>query len=183
MEEIWKPIIDYFGLYEVSNLGRVRSLDRRTKNGRFYRGHILKPYQNQFGYLLVRLSNNGIKKAYYVHRLVATAFIPNDDPLNKTQVNHITEDKTYNCVDGLEWCTPLYNTHFGSGIERKIKATKNHPNKSKTVKQLTLDGEFIKTFPSMLEVQRELGYDASYIGRCCAGKNKTAYGYKWAFIL
>lgn len=180
--EIWKPVVGYEDLYEVSSFGRVRSLDRISSNGHFYKGQILKQYKDKFGYLSVGLSKNSCIKTYKVHRLVAFAFIYNDDPINKTQVNHITEDKTYNRFDGLEWCTPFYNTHFGTGIERKIKATKNHPNKSKQVIQYSLDGEFIRQWPSMLEIQRELCYDASLIGRCCSGKVKTAYGNKWRFV-
>ena len=111
MEEQWKDIIiekngvtyDYTGLYQVSNLGRVRSLG----NDKTRKERILKPKINNKGYLQVILCKNGKVKTFLVHRLVATAFIPNPD--NLPVVNHRDENPLNNCVDNLEWCTQKYN--------------------------------------------------------------------------
>ena len=110
MEEVWKDIEGYEGLYEVSNFGRIKSL--RT-------GKIMKPSINR-GYLKCILQNDGKYKMYYVHRLVIQTFIPNPD--NLPEVNHKDEDKTNNKVDNLEWCDHKYNTNFGTRNE-KIRNT------------------------------------------------------------
>lgn len=100
---MWKQVVGYEGLYEVSDTGEVKSLRKNI---------ILKPQSNRDGYLLVMLSKNGISKGYSVHRLVAKAFI--DNPQNKPEINHIDEDKTNNHVSNLEWCTHLDNSRYGS---------------------------------------------------------------------
>lgn len=112
--ETWKPIKDYEGLYEVSNLGRVRSLDHYDSLGRFRHGQILKQcYDGKGKYLHVNLSG----KSTNVHRLVAKAFI--DNPHDYKEVNHIDEDKTNNCALNLEWCTHKYNNNYGSKLGSK----------------------------------------------------------------
>lgn len=115
-EEIWKDIIGYEGLYQVSSLGRVRSLDRYDSNNHFLKGRILKLSANGKGYLKVALNSNGKAKTYSVHRLVLQSFIPNPD--NLPQVNHKDENKTNNNVDNLEWCDNSYNLNYGT---RKIR--------------------------------------------------------------
>ena len=113
-KEYWKPIVGYENLYEVSNLGRIRSFDRwvKSKNGsiRICRGRILKPYTNKDGYLYVVLSKNNKHKTYKVHRLVAQAFL--DNPNNLPQVNHKDENPLNNNVNNLEWCNSKYNCNF-----------------------------------------------------------------------
>lgn len=124
MEEVWKAIDGYEGLYQVSNLGRVRSLDR-IKNNHFYKGKVLKELKDRDGYSIVNLYGCKISKTHKVHRLVALAFVAN--PKNLHQVNHIDENKGNNAASNLEWCTPWYNLTYGSrrgsmvGI-RNIKA-------------------------------------------------------------
>lgn len=113
--EIWKPIKGYEGLYEISSFGNVRSLRRNTTNGK-----IIKSQKTKTGYYRVGLCKNGKLKHYFVHRLVAKAFILNPD--NLPQVNHKNECKTDNNVDNLEWCSMLYNVRYGTGIERQTKA-------------------------------------------------------------
>lgn len=105
MEEIWKPVVGYEGLYEVSSYGRVRRVNK----------DLLK-LQNVKGYNQVCLYKNGISTGLRVHRLVAQAFLPNPD--NLPQVNHKDEDKTNNNVDNLEWCDNKYNNNYGTKIER-----------------------------------------------------------------
>lgn len=117
-EEIWRPIVGYEGLYEVSSYGRVRSLDRYDSRNHFKKGRILKNRDNCNGYLLCGLSKNGIVKNKYIHRLVAEAFIPNSD--NLPEVNHIDEDKINNRVDNLEFCNHKYNCNYGTKIKREI---------------------------------------------------------------
>ena len=118
--EEWRPVVGYEGLYEVSNTGRVRSLDRYTKyrcSYRLHKGKVLSPAIKDNGYLIVRLQ----KRMFYVHRLVAEAFIENPD--NLPEVNHLDEDKTNNRVDNLEWCDHKYNMNYGT---RNIRSKDTH---------------------------------------------------------
>ena len=176
--EIWKDIKGYDGLYQVSNLGNVRSVDRIVlRNGIQVprKGKILN--QIKFGdYLTVHLSKNGIKKHHRIHRLVADAFLPNPD--NLTQVNHKDEDKTNNRASNLEWCTAEYNVNYGTGIERRVAIRRNN-KLSRKVYQYTLDGEFIREWPSIKEISRTTGYSYGYLIQVLSGKYKSAYGYKW----
>jgi hypothetical protein len=110
--ELWKDIKGYEGMYQVSNYGNVRSLDRYDSIGRFKTGTILSEGDNGNGYKNVQLYKDGQGRMYYVHRLVAEAFIPNPD--NLPQVNHMDEDKSNNCVTNLEWCTNEYNSNYGN---------------------------------------------------------------------
>ena len=125
MIEEWRPIVGYEGLYEVSNLGRVRSLDRYVKCGyeayRLQKGKVLSPTKDTNGYLKVVLNCNGKHKSINVHRLVTEAFLPNPD--NLPEVNHKDEDKTNNRVENLEWCTRKYNVNFGTA---RIRSKDTH---------------------------------------------------------
>lgn len=109
--EIWKDVKDYEGLYQVSNLGNVKSLDRivETKNRKNYlrKGKVQKKSVNSFGYETVGFTVDSKTKIYRVHRLVALSFIEN--PENKPQINHIDGNKTNNNVNNLEWCTSSEN--------------------------------------------------------------------------
>lgn len=167
MDEIWKPIAGYEGIYEISNLGRVKSLNYHRSG----KECVLKPNKHNCGYIRATLSNGGHMLSYYVHRLVAEAFIPNPDHL--PQVNHIDEDKTNNRVDNLEWCTAKYNNNYGTGKDRQVTA------RSKAVKQLTLNGEFITKWKSANEAGRKNGISNSHICDCCNGKQRQTGGYKW----
>ena len=127
--EIWKPIKDFEGLYEVSNLGRVKSLSRlkHPNCGRYYlKEKILKIWKNPNGYYATCLSKNG-NHTKTIHRLVAETFIPNQN--NYPCVNHKDEDKSNNCVDNLEWCTRSENMKhaYGHGL-KSSKGMKNGRN-------------------------------------------------------
>lgn len=166
----------YEGLYMVSNLGRVKSLNYRNTG----KEHLLIPRLNNKGYQMVCLSKNGVARNYTVHKLVALAFIPN--PNNLPEVNHKDENKMNCSVDNLEWCDRKYNCNYGTAVQRSAEKNKNGV-KSVEVEQWSLDDKLIKVWPSMMEVQRQLCADYSNISKCCRGKQKTAYGYKWSYHL
>ena len=120
--EIWKDIENYEGLYQVSNFGRVRSLDRvvrRNKGFGLCKGRVLKP-RLPAGYCQVSLCKQNNVSQFLVHRLVAEAFVPNPD--NLPQVNHKDEVKTNNRADNLEWCTPEYNCNYGNHNKKLSEA-------------------------------------------------------------
>lgn len=167
--EIWKDVEGYEGLYQVSNMGRVKSL-------KYDKEKIIKSCKNSRGYLIVNLYKDKKMKDHKVHRLVAQAFLPN--PNNLPQVNHKNEIKTDNRVDNLEYCDSSYNNNYGSRTERAVKA------KSKPVLQFTKDGEFIRKWESATQVSRELGFNQSSISNCCKGKiYKSVGGYKWCYAV
>ena len=116
MIEEWRPIEGYEGLYEVSNTGQVRSLDKYDSMNRFLRGRILRLFTDGLGYLRAQLYSNSKRKSFLVHRLVAQAFIPNPD--NLPQVNHRDENPSNDNVDNLEWCDGKYNVNYGTRIDR-----------------------------------------------------------------
>ena len=180
--EIWKDIEGYEGLYQVSNLGRVKSLERVincTLNGkRVIKERILKPGINTWGYCFVVLCKNGFTSKKTIHRLVAMCFLDNTD--NLPEVNHKDEDKTNNMVwvneDGsidynksnLEWCDRIYNKSYSVG---------------KKVLQIHND-KLINIWSTAAEVERKIGIDASSIYKIC-NKNyryKSAGGYKWQYV-
>lgn len=177
MEEVWKPIKGYEGIYEVSNHGRIKSLQRirNNKNGLITRKtSIRKPQVSRGGYLCVVLRKYNDPKCYYVHRLVASAFIPN--PNNYPFINHIDEVKTNNQVSNLEWCSRLYNNNFGTHNARVSKA------REKKIAQLTADGDVISEYSSIKEAASVLGIRPSSIIKCAKGVYKTAGGYAFKYI-
>lgn len=174
-KEEWRDIEDYEGLYQVSNLGQVKSLNYNHTG----REQILKPYMSKNGYLKVCISNNGKHTNHLVHRLVGNAFLPN--PQNLPQINHKREDaKEDNRVENLEWCSAAYNLAYGTRLERIAKANTNG-KRSKPVFQFDLSGKLLMIWPSTKEIERQLGYKNNYIGGCCLGKYKQAYGFLWSY--
>ena len=180
MNEEWRDIEGYEGLYQVSNLGRVRSLDRHIRKGnRPYciKGRILKNLKGAYCY--VNLHNeDGIAKKYKVHRLVADVFVSN--PCNLPQVNHKNENKMDNRAINLEWVTAQQNCNHGTRNQRMSEALKIQP-RCKEVEQLTIDYQHINTFPSIKGAARLTGIDHTCISLCCRGKTKSAGGYRWKF--
>lgn len=175
MTETWKAIAGYEGLYEVSDLGRVKSLNyNRTRMEK-----ILKLGQNHKGYLQVSLCKDGHEKTVKVHRLVAEAFIQN--PNNLDTVNHKDEDKTNNIVSNLEWMSNADNNNYGTRNKRIAEANINNPNRSKQVNQLNKQGNLLATFPSGQEAERQTGIHRGHISECCLGKRKLAGGFIWRY--
>lgn len=168
MEEIWKPIKDYEGLYQVSNLGNVKSLDRKIKNKNL-KEKIKKFDKTKFGYLRVELNNNGKKKKYLVHRLVAQTFL--DNPNNYPCINHKDENKNNNIVSNLEWCDYLYNNLYNN---------KNKKNWVK-VKQLDKNNNIINIFESITEASKKTNIIQCEISNCLHNRQKTAGGYYWQY--
>ena len=168
LNEIWKDIKGYEN-YQVSNYGRVRN--KKTNR-------ILKQHIQRGGYYKVSLYLDGKQNYYLVHRLVAIAFIPN--PNNYKYVNHKNEIKTDNRVENLEWCSFEYNINFGT---RNIRSSESKINgkKSKAILQYDLQGNFIKEWPSISEIHRQLGFASSNISACCKGRFKSMYGYIWKY--
>ena len=167
-KEIWKDIKGFEGLYQVSNLGRVKSLERIDALGHRLKEKILKP-QLVRRYYRVCLCKQSIKKTYRVHRLVWEAF--NGQIPEGLQVNHINEVKTDNKLENLNLMTCKENTNYGTRNERI----------SKPVLQFDLNDNFIKEYPSLTQVERELGFGQGNICNCCKGRCKTAYGYIWKY--
>lgn len=190
MEEIWKDIKGYEGLYQVSNFGNVKSLDRYIINKNGDKQYFPGKYLNQGisdNYLKVILSKNNKQRTFRVHILVARTFIPN--PENKPEVNHMDGDKSNNRVDNLEWNTRSENElhAYKNGLakpsdkQKQAVAKYAKENYSKKVIQYSLNGEFIKEWNSMHDVWRELGIRPSYICRCCKGLRNQTYGYVWKY--
>ena len=203
--EIWKDVVykakselrDYTGIYQVSNLGNVRGVDRKIvySNGcvHKYPGQmLLKRKRPTDGYYDVRLYKGGRAYSVMVHKLVAYAFVPN--PNNYPVIDHINTNKEDNRAENLRWVTitgnltnPLTMAKRLPGIEtaNKRRLQTQIDRKRKTAEHITLqcdlDGNFIREFRSTMEVFRELGYSATAIARCCRGVRPTAFGYKWKY--
>lgn len=168
--EEWRDVVGYEGRYQVSSMGRVKSLVRKGRK----RECILKPAFNGCGYLIVTLCAGGKRKMFKVHRLVCQAFHKN--PENKLCVNHIDENKTNNAASNLEWSTYEENNNHGTHNERMAKT------QSKPVGQYTRDGGLVKVWPSIIEVQRQAGFNQGNISKVANGKRKQAYGFIWKYV-
>lgn len=180
MEE-WRDIVGYEGLYQVSDLGRVKSLPRLKRNfnvntKRFdiitIPEKIRKPQLTKYGYYRIGLTKNSKQVYHSVHRLVAEAFIPNSK--NLLQINHKDENKTNNCVDNLEWCTAVYNANYG---------TRNKRSAEKQIKPIMC----IETgviYNSLTEASKKTGISKGNISSVCNHRKwcKTAGGYHWEYI-
>ncbi len=178
MKEEWKAVDGYNGLYCVSNTGKVKSMKWNHSD----KEKEMKQY-DQGGYKLVGIRRNGTHHNYLVHRLVATAFVPN--PRNLYDVNHIDGNKSNNCADNLEWVTKSENIRHAIRMGLRPPICKNEHKKGdaspicKKILQYTKDFEFIKCWNSVYEIEEKLGYKKSCIHRCCRGERKTYMGYIW----
>lgn len=192
--EVWKTINNYEN-YEVSNLGNIRN-----KNS----GRLLSQRTTSKGYKGVVLYNNGSHKDFLVHRLVLMAFCPKDG-CDKLQVNHLDENRSNNWLGNLEWCTAKENLNYGSHnkkvslsrtnylansevreelsikMKNSPKAIKQREIFKRAVKQLSLEGKFIREFDSVRGASRVSGVDSSSISKCCRGLRSSVGGFKWVF--
>lgn len=160
MEEIWKEVKGFEGIYWVSNKGEIKSAPRRGSKGGILQGKI-----SHKGYREVTMRKDGKQYTLKVHRLVAEAFIPNPDDL--PDVNHKDENKLNNCVDNLEWCTTEYNTLYGTRTVRS-----GRPIRCK---------ETGVVYPGSAWAARELGVDQSTITKCCNNPNRGTKGLHWEY--
>ena len=168
IKEIWKDIQGYENLYQISNLGNVKSL-------KYGKERVLKQGIQKNGYYFVILCKDGKPKTYKIHRLVAQTFL--DNPNNYPCVNHKDENKTNNCASNLEFCTQKYNNNYGTKPERIGKAN------SKPILQFNKQGtKILGKWDSAHQVERELNINQSNITQCCNGKRKSCGGYKWKYL-
>lgn len=176
MQEIWKDIEGYEGLYQVSNLGNVKSLDRyiphKKLGKKFCAGVMMATHINKPGYVTVNLCKANRYKSHDVHRLVAKAFV--EGFADGLEVNHIDENKQNNRMCNLEWVTKSQNNRHGTKIERQAEQIK------KPVLQYDTQGNFLKEWSSATDAEKCLsGKLTGAISHCINGKTKTAYGYVW----
>lgn len=185
MGEVWVDIKDYEGLYQVSNLGRVKSLDRIVQVNKYgkiinkkIKGTIMKPNKNQKGYEGVQLCKNGNIKAYRIHRLVATHFIKNNIKSNKAQVNHINGNKLDNSSQNLEWVTPSQNIKhaINMGLKKFQYGDEHFSRKEGYVSHLRKKVQCIETgetFDSLKDAGQFYNCNRNKIGMVCNGKRKS----------
>jgi hypothetical protein len=178
--ETWKPVKDYEGSYEISNFGRVRSVDRYTQtwNGQVFKKGVLKKLkEDKDGYYKVWLSKESKKKPFFVHRLVAQAFLSNDK-LHPV-VNHLDGDKKNNHVDNLEWCTRSRNDKhaFSIGLRKPSDG-----GTSKRVAKVDPKTYEMTIYDSMSAAARENDITVQSISYCANGKKETSKGFIWAFV-
>src|SRR4030095_4582563 len=185
VKEIWKNIPEYDGIYQISNFGRIKSLERIIYDSRGWecriRERILKNRIGYRKYWMINLNNEGKCKTYQVYRLVANAFIQNID--NKPCVNHIDGNKLNCHVSNLEFVTHLENyKHAVSAGLTKEGTGGGYRKEKKRIVQFDLHNNFIKEWDAISWAAKELRINRSNIQRCLSNKIQTAYGFKWQYV-
>lgn len=181
MKELWRDIEGYEGLYQVSNLGEVRTLNYRRQRGNVQN---MKQHINKGPYYVVELSNknrgHSKRTLYYVHILVAKTF-----PeicgyyFDGAECNHKNENGLDNRADNLEWLTPKENNNYGTRLKRALETKKINGKRNIPVIQYNLDGSFVREWGSASIAAEELGFCQGQISSCCTGKRGSCSGYKW----
>ena len=186
-EEVWKDIEKYEGLYQVSNIGRVRSLDRlkATRNRHKIiqakiKGQLLKPSINGDGYYQVTLSKNDEHLITRIHRLVAQTFIPNKD--NKTQVNHINGNKLDNRVENLEWCTCKENILHAVAYNLMKPVKEEEHYYAKKVGKYDKNNNLLEVYGTIEKAGVNNKIRPNAIVNCLKGRSKTSGGYVWKYL-
>ena len=181
MNEIWKDVTGYEGLYKVSNYGNVISLNYKNQ----HRSHLLSQSKSSTGYLHVQLYKSKIASTKNVHVLVASEFI--QKPNQCDEVNHKDGDKTNNHINNLEWVSKSENQKHSIKIGLRTpspnigKTGGLHPT-SKRIAQYDLDGNFLRAWDSVTEAAKHIGCRPSTISNCLTGKRPTMHGYKWSYL-
>jgi hypothetical protein len=187
MEEIWKEIKDFEGLYQISNLGRVKALERTVedqdgaygKRTRQLKERVLISKRKKDGYREIGLSKEGQRYGFLIHRLVADAFL--DNPENRPFINHKDENKENNELSNLEWCLSEYNANYGTRNER----LKNHSSNSHPILQVDKKGNILAEFNNAYQAaekifgMEDLDVSACGIRKCVLGYRKTYKGFVW----
>lgn len=198
--EKWKDVVGYEGMYQVSNFGNIKSLNRISLNNRSLKGRLLSQRTDKDGYKIVTLFKNGVRVDMKVHRCVASAFISN--PCNYPEVNHKDESKANNNVSNLEWCTSKYNANYGTRSKKISAANKGCPRpymkgannyfygkhycgelspSSKVVLKCDTGGNVLDRYTCTREAAEAVGCSQSAISMGCLGKRKTVKGYTWKY--
>lgn len=181
MEEIWKDIKGYEGIYQVSNTGKVRRIGKCSNQYTSWETkRELKAGDNGSGYKFVNLSHHNNQKQKYIHRLVAQAFIEKPKCDEYLTVNHKDGNKNNNDVNNLEWATQSENNQHAYDVLNK-KTLKNNPKVSKVVIQYDLNDNKIKQYPSIREAERKTNINSSSISEVCRNIRSTAGGFKWKY--
>lgn len=183
MEEIWKDIEGFEGIYQISNYGRLKSLSRsvKIKSGfRTTKEKIIKPSIGTCGYYQYPLTNGGVRKTILIHREVAKAFVNN--PNNLCEINHKDENKLNNFFGNLEWCDKKYNNTYKDRKKREIETQRNtHPSR-KRILQIDENNYVVCEYQSIREAERMTGIRHSNICETLKGRRKSAGGYYWEYV-
>ena len=186
--EIWKDVVGYEGIYQVSSAGRIKALANRSRTTH-RKEHILSQSDCR-GYKHVALCKNGKMHSYQVHRIVALAFL--DKPIGKDFIDHINTIKSDNRVENLRWCTEKENNNNPLTKKNRSESKKGiknpnfgkpipHPIKTLSVLQFSLDGELLNKYESVKDAGTQTGTTAGNISRVCKGERETAGGFRWSY--
>lgn len=186
--EEWRDVVGYEGLYAVSNFGRVVSYERdvfvKKRNcTKHIHPKIFKPYislrYKGAGYYVVNLSSHGHRDIYYLHRLIAEAFIPNPD--NKPCIDHIDRNPLNNSISNLRWCTHTENMNNENTRKQFSKSAKGNPKPTRYIPIVGIKDNIVVKFANYTDAQKS-GFHPSAICRCCKGKQPHHKGYKWMYL-